>query len=219
MMKQGNDGPGFGRFFIDPQRRRSIRSVSLWTALACALALTWATGRLYLFYDVEYPWLLAASFPAGHLLFGVSQMLSRLSLRQGVHAAVASVRLFYRPYGGATLLFYGLLAIAEELVFRAVPLSFLEGTVLQVVGLAVVFALVHQVPGPGKRFSVAVTVELTLFGVLLGLFFAVTGEFWPLVVVHFIRNGSVAKVFVRKDLLRRRPSPVEPPGDDDGAPH
>jgi len=191
--------------WIDPERRRSLRSWRLALALALALLATWLTGQLPLLGAGQRPWALLLAFPLGHLLFAGSVALNRLSWRAGRGALTASLRLLYRPYGGETLLFYLLLALAEELLFRALPLSWLlaRGPVHPgwVLGLALLFVLVHGYR-PGRRGSpLLLGLDLFLLALVLGLFFLATGDLWPLVIAHAVRNGSLAKVLVRKDRL------------------
>ena len=188
---------------IEPERRRSPWSWRLWLALACALGLAAATGVLPELLAVRRPWTLLAALPLGHLALACSTALMRLSLRQGAQAFWASLCSLYRPYGGSTLLFCALLALAEEVLLRGLPLMLLGCGWLQVLGLSVLFALLHAGRRGRRGLGLLVMLDTLLFGLALCLLFCALGELWPLVVIHFVRNGSVAKVFVRRDRLLR----------------
>lgn len=182
---------------IAPERRRKLSSPRVWGAVVLALGLTALTGSFDLLSRCDHPWAIPCAFVAGHLLFGASQAFLRLSLRQGWHALLASVRLVYRPYGGETLVFYFLLATSEELVFRAIPLESLGGAWWQILVLAVVFSAIHIAPRR-TELPILPAFDYLVLGVILGATFVWLGDLWPLVIVHWVRNASVAKVFVRR---------------------
>ena len=185
---------------IDPHRRRTPRSPRLWLALAAAALVMYLGDCLHLLWQVDHLWAIPLAVLLGHLSFAFSLGISRLSIRDGLSGLRATLLFFYRPYGGWTLLFYALLSLAEELFFRAVPLSILPHTWWVVVLLAVGFSLIHIYPGR-KGFPLMMLIDFFLFGVGLGAFFIWVGDLWPLVIIHTIRNGSVAKVLVRRDRL------------------
>lgn len=186
--------------FIEPERCRRLRSPRLWLAAAAAAVITVSAGELSLLWRCAHPWALPAAFLLGHVLFGFSRGLGRLSLRAGRDGFVASVRFLYRPYGGETLLFYFFLALAEELIFRAVPLSLLEGSWEHVLGLSLLFAAIHVFPW-SRRGGLLRVLDLFSFAVIVGFLFVWLGDLWPLVIVHWVRNGSVAKTLVRRERL------------------
>lgn len=181
---------------IDPRRRRSLRSVPLWASLGLAALALVAFDGLELLRTVNHPVALVAALPIGHAAFFLSVLLTRLSLRTAWYATKGSVQHLYRPYGGATMFFYFLLAIAEEVVFRALPLFVWGDAAWQVVLLALLFCLIHT--RKTGRSRVLVLADFFVLGLLLGGLFVWTRDLWPLVIVHWVRNASVAKVFVGK---------------------
>lgn len=188
------------RPFIEPERRRSLKSWRLWAGVALAFGLMAATGNIHLLWRFNHPWALPAALVLGHLLFGLSLMFSRFSFKFGWYGMLASFRLLYRPYGGVTLLFYFLLALSEELLFRALPLTWMGGAFWQVPLLALAFSLLHLFPlwrGP----VLLKAVDLFVFGLILGFLYLWLEDFWPLVAIHWVRNAGVAKIFIRRDRL------------------
>lgn len=181
---------------IDPRRRRSLRSVRLWASLGLAVAALAAFDGVALLWTVNHPIALIAALPIGHAAFFLSVLLTSLSPRMAWYATKGSLQHLYRPYGGVTMLFYFLLALAEEVVFRALPLSVWGDATWQVVLLALLFCLIHT--RKTGRSRVLVIADFFVLGLLLGGLFVWTRDLWPLVVVHWVRNASVAKVFVGK---------------------
>ncbi|MBM4321130.1 MAG: hypothetical protein FJ125_14565, partial [Deltaproteobacteria bacterium] len=128
--------------FVDTERRRSLRSWRPWLVLALPLGLAAATGLLPSLLVPRQPWALLAAVPLGHLALGASVALTRLSLRDGGQALKASLLFFYRPYGASTLAFYALIALAEELLFRGIPLTLLGDGWPQILLFSAVFGLI-----------------------------------------------------------------------------
>lgn len=187
-------------YYIEPERLRFLRSWRLWLGVLVAVVALFLADRLSLLWSVQQPWAIILAVPVGHLLLGVSESLARLSVTQGVKVLWASLRLLYRPYGGQTLLFYGLLALSEEVLFRALPLSLLSGAWWQLVLLSLFFAAIHVIP-TWRRAPLLRLLDLTLFGGVLCLIYLWLQELWPLVIIHWIRNASIAKVFIQKHRL------------------
>lgn len=195
---------------IEPERRRSLRSPRLWAGVCLAALLVVSTGTWPLLWRCAHPWALPGALLLGHLLFGVSRAIVQLSLRQGWYGLMASVRLLYLPYGGQTLSFYLVLALAEELVFRAIPLSLLSGAWWQVALLAAAFCAIHVLPR-WRSCPLLPAFDFLVFGLALGFLFVWLGDLWPLVLIHWVRDGSVAKIVVRRDRLEalRRQESIE----------
>ena len=191
------------KLFVEPERKRDPRSLRLWLGLAVSLLLAVIAGCEGLFISLRYWWELPLALLLGHFCFAFSRMVTTLSLKAGIKSFVATLKFFYRPYGGLTLLFYFILSISEELFFRALPLSLIDGTWWQVVLLSMGFAAVHLYPPRKKPFPVILLVDFFLMGIGLSLLFLWLGDLWPLVIVHWVRNGSVAKVLIRRDRLER----------------
>ena len=190
--------------FVERERRRPVTSLRVLLGLGVALGLAALAGSLGLLLRVEHPWALVAALLLGHVAFGFSLALSHLNPRTGWVAAMASLRLLYRPYGGRTMLFYAQLALAEELLFRALPLSLLGGSWWLVLLLSAAFAFIH-IGRPGRRaFPLMIAIELFILGIGLCLLFLWLGDLWPLVILHWVRNCCVAKTLVRKDRLQQR---------------
>jgi len=186
---------------IDPSRRRRVRSLPLIVSVAVALAGLLALGPASLLWSVHHPVALVLAFPAGHLAFALSVLITRRSPKMTWYATKGSVLCLYRPYGGETMLFYLLIAFAEEVLFRALPLSHWEGTWWQILGLATAFSLVH---GRKIRQAPMLFVDYLVLGALLGIAFVWLQDLWPIVIVHAVRNASVAKVFMRKADVAKR---------------
>lgn len=181
---------------VDPRRRRSLWSIRLWAAVAVAVLAVVVFEPLSLLWTVNHPIALLLAFPAGHLAFGLSVLTTSLSPRTAWYSMTGSIALFYRPFGGGTMLFYVFVAFAEEVLFRALPFSHSEGAWWQIALLALAFTLIH-VRG-ASRSRLLVLVDFFVFGCLLGALFVWLRDLWPLVIIHWVRNASVAKVFVRK---------------------
>jgi membrane protease YdiL (CAAX protease family) len=183
---------------LHPSRHRSLKRPQLWVGLALALAMVALAGEWQLFVRVESWWAIILAFPAGNLVFATAMGFNRLSARQFVYGITGGAKLFYIPYGLETTIFYFVLSISEELIFRAVPLSLLRGTWWQVVLLSAVFSAVHVVGQRRKGPLTLLVIDMFFFGVVLSLIFLWIGELWPIVIIHWIRNCSVAKLFVSK---------------------
>jgi membrane protease YdiL (CAAX protease family) len=164
--------------------------------LGLAVLALVAFDGVELLWTVNHPVALVAALPIGHGAFFLSVLLTSLSPRTAWYATKGSLQLVYRPYGGVTMLFYFLIATAEEVIFRALPLCVWGDATWQVIVLALLFCLIHTRKTGSSR--VLVIADFFVLGLLLGGLFVWTRDLWPLVIVHWVRNVSVAKVFVGK---------------------
>lgn len=185
---------------MDPQRRRPATSLRTLLALGVALGVAAALGRLHVLGPPRRLWALPLAIVGGHLAFAQCILLARRNLREAWIATRTSLRLVYRPYAGRTMLFYLQLAVAEELLLRALPLDLLDGALWALLPLALGFALLH-VWRPRSGLPLMQLLDLFLLGVWLGLLYLWLRELWPLVLVHWLRNVSVAKTMVRRHIL------------------
>ncbi len=196
---------------MDPARVRSPLTLKPWLALGFAAVLTWLAG-------VRAPFIprwstVPLGLGLGHLAFFTSVLVTRLSLREARVAFQVSLRLLYLPYGFGTGLFYLVVALAEELLFRVLPVE-LWGPGPGVAALFVAgFALTHSLR-PGRRgLPVLQLLDMTLFAAGTYAVYLATGDLWALVLIHWVRNLSVAKTFVRKDRLETTRSAGVGPSD------
>ncbi len=177
---------------VEQQRRRSLSKPWPWFLLLLSLLLSLALGQhtaLLRLNPLSWPLALFA----GHLLFFWSVLFTRLNLRLARGALRASLSLLYRPYDLETMAFYLLVALSEEILFRVLPLSLWEGS-WSLLLAASFFTFSHA----SKRLSLLPTLDLFLFALLLGLWFQEGGDLISLCLIHWIRNGSLAKVFVQR---------------------
>ncbi|MCU0663522.1 MAG: CPBP family intramembrane metalloprotease [Myxococcota bacterium] len=181
---------------LDPSRRRSLRSPRLWLAVVLAFALLLATSTTHLLWRWPPWWAVLLCFPAGHLSFGFSLLITRMSWRFATHGTLASLRYLYQPFGLETMAFYFLIALSEEILFRVVPLTLFGASWWTILGTALLFAAVHALDG--RHRAVILLLDMLLFGLAMGWLFAFLPSPWPLVLIHFLRNACVAKVFVAK---------------------
>ena len=177
---------------VEQQRQRHLGRPWPWLLLLISLSLSHALGQHEALLRLNpLSWLLA--LPAGHLLFAWSVLFTRLDLRLARGALRASLSLLYRPYDLETMGFYLLVALSEEILFRLLPLS-LWASPWSLLIAALIFTLSHS----AKRLSLLPALDLLLFALLLGLWFRAGGDLISLCLIHWIRNGSLAKVFVRQ---------------------
>lgn len=200
-------------------RLRSVRVARVWLFVGTVLLASAVTDKLGLTHTrrllthVDHHWALVAAFPMGHLGFGWSVLLCRLSLREAWRAVIVSIRLVYLPFAGETMLFYGLVAFAEELMFRGVLLPTLGGNWFGLLAQTLAFVLSHRLERPAlMRILDLVTLALGLGAAALWL-----DDWWPLVIVHWVRNVSCTKVIGQKTRgvqgfysLRTAKNPSEP---------
>lgn len=113
------------------------------------------------------------------VVFGTRRMVERLSWAQELASAL---RPFARDLSGGGILVVALLSsVGEELLFR--------GLVQPWVGLwlqALLFGLLHQMPGPSRWAWVG---WASVIGLVFGAVFAGTGSLVGPVVAHAIING------------------------------
>jgi len=203
---------------MDPQRRRPLTSLRVLLALVVALAATVLSGRAHLLEVPGKLWALPLALLLGHLAFAQCILLARRNVREAWVATRTSLRLVYRPYAGRTMLFYLQVAVAEELLFRALPLDLLGGRLWALLPLAGVFALLH-VWRPRRGLPLLQLLDLALLGLWLGLLFLWLRQLWPLVLVHWLRNVSVAKTMVRRHIVdAARAAEAGQAGAESGAP-
>jgi membrane protease YdiL (CAAX protease family) len=181
-------------------------------AIAYASMAVLALGVSELFLDRSVwlyptPWL-GLEGPAAHIyslalgialgalvVFGTRRMVERLSWAQELASAL---RPFARDLSGGGIVAVALLSsIGEELLFR--------GLVQPWVGLwlqALLFGLLHQMPGPSRWAWVA---WASVIGLVFGAVFAGTGSLIGPVVAHAIINGFNLNYLQSHDpeLLRR----------------
>ncbi|MCC6214715.1 MAG: CPBP family intramembrane metalloprotease [Polyangiaceae bacterium] len=176
-----------------------------WTVLAlvyaglgaAAVALAEALGRPSAFRHPD-PWLpLDGATPhvygialgvalAAAVIVGTRWSVRRLAGARALHDAL---RPFARAMGGPAILLLAVTsAVGEELVFRGVLLPWI-GLVPQ----ALVFGLLHRVPGAGGWLW---TVWAGAMGIALGALYALTGSLWGPVVAHALVN-AVNLAFLR----------------------
>ncbi len=193
----GQQGP----WAMDPVRRRSPLSLRLALALAAAGGALVATGQTGVLLRLPRLEGLLLALAVGHLAFAASLLLSQRSWRAARGGLVASLARVYRPGAGGTALFYLLLALAEELLLRVLPLGLWGAGWGTVCGSALVFAALH-VWRPGRRgLPLPQLLDLFLFGCVLAALYLAWGDPWTPALAHALRNLAVAKVMVRRDLL------------------
>jgi membrane protease YdiL (CAAX protease family) len=194
---------------IHRMRHRSLKAIRLWLGFALACTLAVITGTTELIWRFELSFAIVLAFPVGHLMLGFALALNRLSFKYAWGGLRGSLKLLYRPFGGETMLFYFILAISEELIFRAVPLSVLGGAWWHVLMFAAAFSAIHlfnKIRGP----ALLLALDFFLFGVILGFVFTWLGEFWPLVIIHWIRNAGLAKIYDYRAPKRDNPTGQKP---------
>lgn len=184
---------------LHPSRRRPLKRIRLWLGFLMAVAFAVLAGQSGLFFNIHHWWALLAAFPAGHLVFAMALGFNRLSLKQFTYGLTGGSKEFYLPYGLETTVFYFVLALSEELIFRAVPLSLLEGSWWQVVLLSAAFSAMHVVGKLRQGPLTLLIIDMFAFGVALSLVFLWLRDLWPIVIIHWIRNCSVAKLYVSKN--------------------
>lgn len=156
--------------------------------IACVIAVVWRDGLPYAFQD---PWLTLPS-GASHtysaligLAFGAlvvvltKPMVAKLSWARNLHNELRPLARGISTVG--IVMLAALSALGEELLFRGLLQPFM-GLVPQ----AVVFGLVHQIPGKSRWVWV---VWATVMGLLLGATFQLTGSLLGPVLAHAVING------------------------------
>lgn len=156
--------------------------------IACVIAVVWAKGLPYAFDD---PWL-ALPPHASHtysalvgLAFGAlvvvltKPMVAKLSWARNLHNDLRPLARGISTTGIVVLA--ALSALGEELLFRGLLHPWL-GLVPQ----ALVFGLVHQLPGKSRWVWV---VWATLMGLALGAIFQLTGSLLGPILAHAVING------------------------------
>ena len=156
--------------------------------IACVIAVVWRDGLPYAFPD---PWLALPSH-ASHtysaligLAFGAlvvvltKPMVAKLSWARNLHNELRPLARDISTVG--IIVLAALSSLGEELLFRGL-LQPWWGLVPQ----ALVFGLVHQLPGKSRWVWV---VWATLMGLVLGAMFQLTGSLLGPVLAHAVING------------------------------
>ena len=158
------------------------------SVITCAIALVWAQGVPYVFPD---PWL-ALPPHASHTysaLIGITfgalvvvltkPMVTKLSWARNLHNELRPLAQDISTTGIVALAV--LSSLGEELLFRGLLQPWL-GLVPQ----AVVFGLVHQIPGKSRWVWV---IWASVMGLALGATFQLTGSLLGPILAHAVING------------------------------
>ncbi len=138
------------------------------------------------------PWyLIPLWLVLGHLLPGLSYVITGCSFRSGWVLTRTSLQVYGR-YSSATHLQAGfLVALAEEIVFRYALLFWLaEQLGSEAAGLlltSLIFSAAHFRPGRGLR-TLPRLVDMFIFALILGAVTLATRSFYPALLLHAVRN-------------------------------
>jgi membrane protease YdiL (CAAX protease family) len=142
--------------------------------------------------DLLSPIFIGAGFLAGHLVFGISVLLTHKSARQALsHMATLGPLWDFMADNPRVLMQYASVSIAEETIYRAglQPLAMEWFGAFGIAVVAVVFACVHE---HFFRNSILQSGEFLAFSFLLGLLYFWTGSLILVMVVHAVRNIEIA---------------------------
>jgi membrane protease YdiL (CAAX protease family) len=175
-----------------PKRLTFIAAVSQGPvfALACYLALrTGAFSR-----DLVNPVYIAAGLVAGHLIFGLSLLITHRSWRDAAsHFIDVGAIWNYTMDSPIILTRFMSVSVAEELIWRVVAqpaLADVTGSVWAgVVLTAIGFSLVHR---HFFKNPLLVSFEFLCFALLLGWLYYATGSLILVIVVHAVRDLEIA---------------------------
>jgi membrane protease YdiL (CAAX protease family) len=156
-----------------------------------AIMLAWEYGAFGR--QLVSPLMIGAGLVAGHLVFGMSLLITDRNLRDAAnhfwnfHALWAflteSPNLLFRFFG---------VSLAEEVIYRAaaqgVLIEFSGNPWLSIFAVAAVFSVVHW---HFFRNPMAQSAEFLGFAVLLGAFYYWTGSLILVIVVHTMRNLEI----------------------------
>lgn len=146
--------------------------------------------------DLLAPHFILLGLVAGHLLYGVSLLLTQFSfgaLRDYTEhfLNLPALSRFARENPRAL---FGCLdgSIGEEVIYRAavqtILIQYLGNPLLAIVMVAIAFSITH-----GHYFKNALTasLEFTLFALLLGALYYVTGSLILVILIHAVRNFDI----------------------------
>lgn len=191
-------------------RSRAMRAAAVLQALLFAAALWLAVGNGAWGRQLLSPVWIGAGLLAGHLIFGASVLATHRSVRQATGHLVKLGPLWdYLADNPRVLMQFASVSVAEETIYRAAlqPLA-VEwfGPVFGVLGVALVFAAVHE---HFFRNTLQQSGEFLAFALLLGVLYYWTGSLILVMVVHAVRNIEIA--------FMERQARVEEAGDEAAA--
>ena len=131
---------------------------------------------------------------AGHLIFGVSLLVTQQSLRASAEHFVDFHALWnYMIESPSVLLQFASVSIAEEMIYRValqpLVMSWTGSTLAGIAIVAVVFSCVHE---HFFRNEFMQSVEFMGFALLLGALYYWTGSLILVIVIHAVRNIEIA---------------------------
>jgi len=163
------------------------------------------------------PLYIAAGLLAGHLIFGVSLLITHQSLRAAVEQFFDMHALWaYAVENPRVLMRFLAVSVSEELVYRvaAQPLL-IEATGNAAAGIVLVAAVFSVVHKHFFRNPVAQSLEFIGFALLLGVLYYGTGSLVLVLVIHAVRNAEIAflEYLLEQQEAQEEASPPTGPGE------
>lgn len=137
---------------------------------------------------------IAIGLAAGHMIFGISLLITHRSLRDAAgHFSDLAALWEFVVENPRVLMQFITVSVAEELIYRVgmqpLLVQGLNSAFWGIVATAVVFSLVHE---HFFRNATAQSAEFVGFALLLGLLYHFTGSLILVIAVHAIRNIEIA---------------------------
>lgn len=145
--------------------------------------------------ELVSPVYIGLGFVAGHLIFGVSLLVT--------HRSVEDASGHFKDFGGVwrfvadhpyVLSRFVYVAISEEVIWRVTAQSIAiehVGETLAVVAAALAFSLVHE---HFFKNSFLVSLEFLGFALLLGVLYLLTGSLILVIIIHALRDIEIAYI-------------------------
>lgn len=177
----------------EARNRIAVAAATLVQTALFGMAFWVGAKRGVLSRDLVSPIGIGAGLVAGHLIFGVSLLISDRSLRDAAEHFVDLPSLWsYAVESPSVLSRLVAASISEEMIYRvAAQTMLIERTgrpILSILAIAMVFCVVHR---HFFRNSLIVSLEFVGFAVLLGALYYWTGSLILVLVIHAVRNIEI----------------------------
>lgn len=144
--------------------------------------------------ELVSPFYIALGLVVGHLVFGVSLLLTHQCLRDAaIHFLDVGAIWRYAADTPRVLLQFTAVGVAEEIIYRVgaqpVLIRWMGDPLAGILAVAVVFAMVHE---HFFRNPAGQSLEFLGFAILLGALYYWTGSLILVIVIHAVRNIEIA---------------------------